>query len=88
MKIKNIGDVSQSLFADNQYVYDRQGNRYSADSEASIYSGEAGSTWYDEINPGNSVSGDVIFDVPKGTRITKAELHDSAFSNGIEVDLE
>jgi hypothetical protein len=85
--IKNIGNEAQSLFADNQYVYDAAGKRYSADSEASIYSSSQVSTWYDEINPGNSVSGAVIFDVPKGTKLTSAELHDSALSGGIKVIL-
>lgn len=85
--IKNIGNEAQSLFAENQYVYDAAGKRYSADSEASIYGSSQGSTWYDQINPGNSVSGAIIFDVPKGTKLTSAELHDSALSNGVKVQL-
>lgn len=86
--IKNIGNEEQSLFADNQYVYDADGKRYSADSEASIYHDTQGRTWFDEINPGNSVSGAIIFDVPKGTKIVRAELHDSALSGGVKVDLQ
>lgn len=88
MTIKNIGNESQSLFADNQYAYDATNKRYSADSGASIYASSNGSTWYDQINPGNSVSGAVIFDVPKGTKLVTAELHDSALSGGVKVNLQ
>lgn len=90
ISIKNIGDEAQSLFADNQYAYNKDGQRYSADSEAAIYlDSDAGSnTWYDEINPGNSVSGAIVFDVPKGTKLATVELHDSAFSGGVKVDLK
>lgn len=32
--VENIGDEAQSLFADNQFLIDRQGREFSADSEA------------------------------------------------------
>lgn len=85
--IKNIGDQAQSLFEDNQYAFNAEGQKYSADTEASFYLDEAASTIYEEINPGNSVKGKIIFDVPKGTKLVKLELHDSAFSGGVEVNL-
>lgn len=87
--VKNVGNEAQSLFADNQYLYDSADKRFSADSEAAIYSGGTqGRTWYDQINPGNSVSGAIIFDVPKDSKIVSAELHDSAFSGGVKVNLK
>src|SRR3569833_3270516 len=39
------------------------------------------------INPGNSVTASIAFDVPKGTRPTQVVPHDSAFSNGVRVTL-
>ena len=87
LTIKNIGDEPQTLFADEQYVYNAAGQKYSYDSEALFALEDVSNIWLEEINPGNMVKGKLIFDVPKGTKIVKAELHDSAFSNGIEVNL-
>lgn len=90
LSIKNIGNESQSLFADNQKLVDAEDREYSYDSSATIYAApeDSGSTWYDEINPGNSVTGDILFDVPTNVTPVKAMLHDSAFSGGVEVNLQ
>ena len=40
-----------------------------------------------EINPGNSIDGTVVFDVPVGVTPTSVEDHDSAFSGGVTVAL-
>ena len=45
------------------------------------------SMFVDQINRGNSVSGKIAFDIPKGTKIVRLVLHDSPFSNGVEVNL-
>jgi hypothetical protein len=89
LSVKNIGDSSQLLSDWSQYLYDTSGSRYSADSAAGMYLGADGasSVWLAEINPGNMVTGKIAFDVPKGTKITQAELHDSAFSGGVAVAL-
>jgi hypothetical protein len=75
------------MFADNQYLYDQKGRQFSADTTANIYSGDSGDVWMTEINPGNSVKGYLFFDVPKGTKLSYIELHDSAFSGGVTVQL-
>ena len=49
---------------------------------------EDNKTFLEDINPGNSVVGTVVFDVPKGTKVTELELHDSAFSGGVKVALK
>ena len=67
LKIENIGDEPQSMFADNQYAFDGKNRKFSADSEASIYDDRRQVLW-EEINPGNSVKGKVYFDVPKGVK--------------------
>lgn len=87
VKVTNIGDEPQYLFADNQYLYDQKGRKFSADTTASIYSGQDGDVWMSEINPGNSIKGYIFFDVPKGTKLSHVELHDSAFSLGVTVKL-
>ncbi len=87
--VKNIGNEPQSLFSDNQYLFNSQNQKYSADSTATLYAAPDGNdSWYSEINPGNSVEGSIVFDVPKDVTPVSAELHDSAYSNGVKVSLQ
>lgn len=86
--VKNIGDEKQSLLSSNQLLFDAAGKKYSADDTATIYAAPEGSSWYSDINPGNSVEGTIVFDVPKGVTPNVAELHDSAFSGGVKVTLQ
>lgn len=86
MSITNIGDEPQTMFADNQTAFDTKGRKFSADSEASFYDDKS-EVLFEEINPGNTVKGRVYFDVPKGVKLAKLELHDSLFSGGVEVAL-
>lgn len=90
MSIKNIGDQAQGLSSSDQKLVDAQGKEYSADDTATLYAAPDGatSTWYNQINPGNSVNGDIIFDIPKGVTPITAVLHDSAFSGGVKVNLQ
>lgn len=86
--VRNIGNEAQTLDSFNQYLYNSEGKKYSADSEASYDANPSGSTFLQQINPGVTVSGVVVFDMPKGVTPTVAELHDSAFSNGVKVNLQ
>jgi hypothetical protein len=49
--------------------------------------GNESSVLFNTINPGNAVTGKVVFDIPKGAKLTTLELHDSAFSGGVTVTL-
>jgi hypothetical protein len=84
----NIGDQSQTLDSTSQYLYDSSNKKYSSDSEATIDISPTDNTFFNPINPGNSVSGTVVFDIPKGVTPTTVELHDSAFSGGVKVSLQ
>lgn len=87
VRVQNIGDESQFLSADAQKLLDDQETQYSASSEATFAMDPDGNTLFEEINPGNAVEGTIVFDVPQGAQITRAELHDSAFSGGVVVNL-
>lgn len=85
LTVKNIGDSSQTMFSSNQLAY-KGATKYSADDAATIYAAKNGdSPWLKDINPGNSLKGTIVFDVPKGVTPDKLELHDSAFSGGAQV---
>lgn len=86
--VKNIGNEAQSLFSANQKLLNNQGQQYAADDVATTYAAPQGNTWYSNINPGNSVEGVIVFDIPKDQAPTVAELHDSAYSGGVKVSLQ
>lgn len=89
LTVKNIGSVAQSFDASSQYVYDNTGKQYSDSSDATITANTTSSQFpvYESVNPGVTVSGIVVFDVPKGVTPVYAMLHDSGASNGIKVNL-
>jgi hypothetical protein len=86
VRVENIGDEAQSMFGENQLMFDQDGREFSADTEAAMYMDDAQTLW-EEINPGNSINGVVVFDVPKNAVPTSIELHDSMFSDGVTVSL-
>jgi hypothetical protein len=89
IKVTNIGSESQTLDDSSQYVYDASGRKFDADSEADVDGnpGNSGGVWLNDINPGNTVRGLIFFDLPRGDKAVKAELHDSMFSGGVTVSL-
>lgn len=85
--VKNIGKEAQIFDGSSQKAYDAGGTEFSNDTSAEIYANEGSPTFLQEINPGNQVKGKLIFDVPKSTKLTSIELHDSMFSGGVKVSL-
>ncbi len=84
--VENIGDEAQAFSGSAQKLYDAKGREFEASAEAAIYLQDSKSL-YEKINPGNSVRGVVLFDIPKNTDPAAIELHDSIFSNGVKVKL-
>jgi hypothetical protein len=86
--VENIGTVAQTLSDSAQYVYDGAGRKFTADSNADVYLNEAGDApLLESINPGNTVHGEIAFDIPAGDTAVRAELHDSLLSDGVTVEL-
>ncbi|WP_338811645.1 DUF4352 domain-containing protein [Dermacoccus nishinomiyaensis] len=84
--VKNVGTEAETMMADGPKAYDANGVGYEATLDGAIYI-EGNDTLYTEINPGNTLKGILVFDAPKGTKLTKVRLHDSMFSNGVEASL-
>jgi len=87
MTVKNIGDKAQLFDASSQKGFSPSGAQYDADGAASLYANKNAETFLTNINPGNSVTGVVVFDIPKAEKLAAVELHDSPFSGGIKVTL-
>ena len=86
LTVTNIGTEAQYFDGSSQKLYDSAGRAFSADTSAAIYLDESNS-FLNQINPGITVQGIVVFDVPADAVLTTAELHDSAFSGGVTVTL-
>jgi Domain of unknown function (DUF4352) len=88
VSVKNVG-TSAEVFSDiAQTAYDTSGNQYSADSGAAVYANPKNATFIAQINPGNAVTGKLVFDVPTGTRLQSIVLHESMFSAGVKIPLK
>lgn len=84
--VSNHSNIASDFFESNQKLIDANGAQYDASGSASIYTGD---TNFDisSINPGNSITGNLYFDIPKGITPIYLAVHDSAFSNGADIDL-
>jgi hypothetical protein len=82
LKVTNIGDEPQMFFDSNVTGFDAQGREFSADSTAGLCANPDGEGFINDVNPGNSVTALVVFDVPVGESLTSIEVKDSAFSGG------
>jgi len=87
VKVKNIGKEAQHFSDSNQKAYGADGAEFSADSGAGISANENAEALFNQINPGNEVTGVIVFDIPKDAKLAKLELHDSAFSGGVTVQV-
>lgn len=87
VRVRNVGTEPQTLDAGSQRLYDAGGNEFRAEGAMDLFLDGALAS-RTPINPGNEVQGVLVFDVPPGTSPDRLELHDSPFSDGVEVDVE
>lgn len=84
--VTNIGDEPRTFTGDNQKAYAGK-TEFTNNTEAELYVNSDAQTFLQDVNPGNSVKGKLVFDVPKSTKLTEIELHDGLFSGGARVAL-
>lgn len=87
VQVTNVGDEAQMFSGSSQKLRDAQGREFESDGGAAVLSVPDSESFLNTINPGNSVDGTLVFDVPKGLTPTAIELHDSPFSGGATVTL-
>lgn len=86
MTVENTGDEAVLMSASSQYLYIGE-KQYEADSDSIFADKRAEAFFLENINPGLSVDGAVVWDVPPGSSPDRLELHDSPFSGGVTVNL-
>jgi len=87
-QIKNVGKSAEVFDDSSQKAYNAKGTEFSVDSAAAIFANGDSSTFLEQINPGNTVKGKLVFDVPEGTKLTSVVLHESMFTAGVKVPLK
>jgi hypothetical protein len=85
--VKNIGKEGQAFADAFQKALGPDGTVYRPNTGAGFIANEGGGTMWNVINPGNSVTGKIVFDIPKDAEITKLEFHDGPLSGGVTVTL-
>lgn len=84
--VENVGDESGYFDSSSQKLVDASGKKYSTDTAAEITGGA--DSFLNEINPGNSVDGKLVFDVPEDIKLDKLELQDFiSFDKSAVVDV-
>jgi hypothetical protein len=84
--IKNIGNEAELWTDSNAYAYIAAGQKFET-SSASFYLEDLGNGFLENINPGNSVHGVLLYDIPQDQALVSVELHADFLSRGVTVKL-
>lgn len=87
LTVRNVANEAKLLSDSDQKLVDAQGRTFDAASGEAAMSLPNSQTFLNNINPGNSVDGQLLYDVPKGAKLAGIQLHDSMFSDGVTVSL-
>jgi hypothetical protein len=87
LSVRNVGDEGRQFTDGWQKAFGPGGEQYAADTRAGVVANGDGVAVWNVVNPGNSVRAQVVYDIPATATLSTLELHDSAFSGGVRVDL-
>ncbi len=86
--VKNVGTQPQRFLDVNQKAISATGAGFAADSKAAYVASDGHPMSLTPVNPGNTMTGVMVYDVPKDTKITKMELHETTVSRGVTVKVD
>ncbi|BCY07215.1 DUF4352 domain-containing protein [Actinoplanes sp. L3-i22] len=84
LSVRNAGDGAKYFVGKAQKAYAGD-TEYRSDELAGIYANRGTEAFLRKLDPGEKVSGKLVFDIPKAARLTRLELHDSLLSGGAGV---
>ncbi|MFZ3395126.1 DUF4352 domain-containing protein, partial [Rhodococcus sp. 7Tela_A2] len=87
MTVMNTHTAAQFFSPDDQVLLDATGREFSPDPTAALNFDSQLGAWGEELNPGNTATVTLIYDIPVDATPTGIELHDSMFSGGTVVQL-
>ena len=86
IEVRNTGDSAETFSDSGQKLIDSQGREHETDSSASIYLPD-NDVLFTSINPGNTVVGTLVFDLPADAEPVSVLLSGGLFSSDVEVSL-
>lgn len=86
MTVKNTDKKAEYFFSDSVKLLSADKVEYSVSTAASIYLGEE-SALFEQINPGNTLTGKMAFDIPVGVTPTMLQFSGGLFDKAVEVSL-
>ena len=89
VSVKNVGSAPASLPLSQQKAFVTTEDARTAVTDATQYAqaDQTKSYWYDQIAPGSTVTGDLVFDLNGNEEMLLAELHAAENSPGVKVNL-
>ena len=85
VRARNVKDSARTLYEPFEKLVDSAGHKHSADLSMRLVFRDQ--TLWDRIEPGQQVSGTMVFDIPRDVTATSLELHDGIASGGVTVRL-
>jgi len=85
VSVRNVGDRPVPLSESLQKAYGPSGKQFGTDSNAVLLANAEQPVFLIDINPGNEVTGILVYDIPTDTQIVKLELHAAEKSRGLFV---
>jgi hypothetical protein len=86
LRVHNFGDGSRRVYVSSQKLRDAAGRTIEPDGIAWGYLEQA-RPFLHEINPGNEVTGVLVYDIAKDSQPQQLEVHDSPLSGGATITL-
>lgn len=88
--VMNTGDYEDSISVGDQYLYNSKGQQWSYDGSATSTAAHYlyGNPLSGEINPGNSITGDLIYDIPANQMPVYAEFDGGIWNSSKKVSLQ
>lgn len=87
VRVRNDGNKATSFSPSNQILLDEKQREFETDTTAQIALNDNDIAVWDKINPGNTATVKLVFDIPKSAVPAAIELHDRMFGAGITVAL-
>lgn len=87
VSVKNTGKSSTTFDSSLVKLYDKDATQYSTDTTAEIYANKQSSTFLEQINPGNTVKGVLVFDIPKDVQPTQLGVRGGLFGSEKKITL-
>jgi hypothetical protein len=87
LAIRNLGAQPWSFSNMGQKAHTADHVEVSSDAKATLYANGMNQIWFHKIEPGDTLRGIVVYDIPADAKLIDIVLHDSVLSKGVRVTL-